>query len=123
MFVKGAQYGFADRLVRRAAPVPHPGCTGPRVVGHVDKLRALPIFAFSAVSHLAPMKKDLIAMVPPALPRPDVVLVTGIMELAAAAGLLFEATRFWAAWGLMLLLMRYFRQTLSAARRGVGARW
>jgi uncharacterized membrane protein len=47
------------------------------------------MFAFTAVSHFAPMKKDLIAMVPPALPRPDViVLVTGIMELAGAAGLL-----------------------------------
>jgi uncharacterized membrane protein len=69
------------------------------------------------------MKKDLIAMVPPALPRPDViVLVTGIMELAAAAGLLLEATRFWAAWGLILLLIAMFPANVSAVRRGVGIR-
>ena len=28
------------------------------------------MFVFTAVSHFAPMKKDLIAMVPPNLPRP-----------------------------------------------------
>jgi uncharacterized membrane protein len=80
-------------------------------------------FIFTSVSHFAPMKKDLIAMVPPVLPRPDViVLLTGIMELAAAAGLLFEATRFWAAWGLILLLIAMFPANVSAARRGVGIR-
>src|SRR5215467_12730605 len=60
------------------------------------------MFVFTAVSHFAPMRKDLIAMVPPSFPRPDLlVFVTGVMELAGAAGLLFASTRFWAVCGLI----------------------
>src|SRR6266478_5069059 len=63
------------------------------------------MFLFTSVSHFAPMKKDLIAMVPPGFPRPDLlVLATGVLELAGAAGLLIEATRLWAACGLILLM-------------------
>lgn len=81
------------------------------------------MFTFTAISHFAPMKKDLIAMVPPALPRPDLlVLLTGILELAGAAGLLFESTRPWAAWGLILLLVAMFPANVNAARRGVQLR-
>jgi len=76
------------------------------------------MFLFTAVSHFAPMKKDLIAMVPPSLPRPDVlVFVTGLAELAGAAGLMFPPTRFWAAWGLIALLVAMFPANVSAARR------
>ena len=55
--------------------------------------------------------------------RPDLlVLLTGVLELAGAAGLLFEATRYWAAWGLILLLAAMFPANVSAARRGVQLR-
>src|SRR5262249_1903843 len=58
------------------------------------------MFLFTATSHFTTMKKDLIAMVPPRLPRPDfLVLLTGIAEMAGAIGLLIPATRYWAAWG------------------------
>jgi uncharacterized membrane protein len=81
------------------------------------------MFVFTAVSHFAPMKKDLIAMVPPAFPRPDVlVFVTGVLELAGAAGLLFEATRFWAACGLILLMLAMLPANVSAARRKIELR-
>lgn len=81
------------------------------------------MFVFTAVAHWAPMKKDLIAMVPPALPRPDlIVLVTGIAELAGAVGLQLAATRFWAAWGLVVLLVLMLPANVSAARRGVSMR-
>jgi uncharacterized membrane protein len=81
------------------------------------------MFAFTSVSHFAPMKKDLIAMVPPGLPRPDLlVLATGILELAGAAGLLFEPTRFWAACGLIELLAAMLPANVSAARRGIELR-
>ena len=64
------------------------------------------MFLFTAVSHFAPMKTDLIAMVPPGLPRPDLlVLITGLTEVAGAVGLLIPPLRFWAACGLMLLLI------------------
>ena len=78
---------------------------------------------FTAVSHFAPMKKDLIAMVPPSFARPDLlVLATGVLELAGAAGLLFEATRFWAACALILLMIAMLPANVSAARRGLEIR-
>jgi uncharacterized membrane protein len=78
------------------------------------------MFLFTAVAHFAPVKKDLIAMVPPAFPRPDLlVAVTGVLEIAGAVGLLVEATRTWAAWGLIALLVALFPANVSAARRGL----
>jgi len=81
------------------------------------------MFVFTAVAHFAPMKRDLIAMVPPSLPRPDLfVFATGVLELAGAAGLLFEPTRFWAACGLMLLMAAMLPANVSAARRKIELR-
>lgn len=78
------------------------------------------MFVFTAISHFAPMKRDLIAMVPAMLPRPDVlVFVTGVAELAGAIGLLIPATRFWAACGLVALLVLMLPANISAARRGL----
>jgi len=78
------------------------------------------MFFFTAASHFTPMKKDLMAMVPPALPRPDVlVLITGIAELAGAIGLLVPRTTFWAAIGLIALMIAMLPANISAARRGV----
>jgi uncharacterized membrane protein len=78
------------------------------------------MFLFTAISHFAPMKKDLIAMVPPSLPRPDVlVFITGIAEVLGAVGLLISTTRFWAACGLAVLLLAMLPANINAARRGV----
>jgi uncharacterized membrane protein len=91
----------------------------------IDSARAAlaTMFLFSAVSHFVPMRKDLIAMVPPSFPRPDVlVFVAGVAELAGAAGLMYPPTRFWAACGLIALLVAMFPANVSAARRGVQLR-
>jgi uncharacterized membrane protein len=81
------------------------------------------MFVFTAIAHFAPMRRDLIAMVPPGLPRPDLlVFFTGVLELAGAAGLVFEATRPWAAWGLILLMAALFPANVSAARRDIELR-
>ena len=81
------------------------------------------MFLFTAASHFAPMRKDLIAMVPPGLPRPDLlVFFTGVAEFALAVGLMFPSTRFWAACGLMILLALMFPANVSAARRGTRIR-
>ncbi|HEX6464529.1 MAG TPA: DoxX family protein [Vicinamibacterales bacterium] len=81
------------------------------------------MFVFTAISHVAPMRKDLIAMVPPGLPRPDLlVFVTGIAELAGAVGLMFPPTRFWAACGLVTLMVVMLPANVSAARRGTRIR-
>jgi uncharacterized membrane protein len=81
------------------------------------------MFLFTAASHFAPMRKDLIAMVPPGLPRPDLlVFFTGVAEFALAVGLMFPSTRFWAACGLIILLALMFPANVSAARRGTRIR-
>jgi uncharacterized membrane protein len=78
------------------------------------------MFLFTAVSHFAPMKADLIAMVPPGLPRPDLlVFINGLAEVAGAVGLLILPLRFWAACGLILLLIVMLPANVSAARRGI----
>ncbi len=75
------------------------------------------MFFFTGPSHFAPMKEDLIAMVPPALPPPDLlVFMTGLAELGGAIGVLVPALTFWAAWGLLVVMLP---ANISAARRGV----
>ncbi len=79
------------------------------------------MFLFTGIAHFAPaVKKDMVAMVPPSFPNPELlVFLTGILELAGAIGLLFPPTRFWAACGLILLLLAMFPANVSAALRGV----
>jgi uncharacterized membrane protein len=81
------------------------------------------MFLFTAVAHFAPTRKDLIVMVPPSFPRPDLlVTATGIFEAAGAIGLLLPSARFWAACGLILLLLAMFPANVSAAQRGLELR-
>jgi uncharacterized membrane protein len=81
------------------------------------------MFAFTAMSHFAPMRKDLVAMVPPSLPRPELlVFFTGLAELAGAVGLMVRSTTYWAACGLAVLLVLMFPANVSAARRGTRIR-
>jgi uncharacterized membrane protein len=74
------------------------------------------MFLFTAASHFAPMKRDLIAMVPPGLPRPDVlVFLAGLAELAGAVGLLIPSTRRLAAAGLIVLLAAMLPANIAIA--------
>ncbi|MBQ1052408.1 DoxX family protein [Micromonospora sp. C51] len=77
------------------------------------------MFVMTGMVHfVGPRRRDLIAMVPPRLPRPELlVTVTGVLELAGAVGLLVPATARWAAAGLALLLLAMFPANVSAARR------
>lgn len=79
------------------------------------------MFLLGAFAHFQPrLRAELIGMVPPALPRPDLlVTVSGVLELAGAVGLLIPATATWAAIGLLLLLVAMYPANVSAARRGV----
>jgi uncharacterized membrane protein len=48
-------------------------------------------------------------IMPPALPAPQLlVLLSGVAEVAGGLGLLLPATRRWAAWGLLALLVAVF---------------
>ncbi|MFF5051901.1 DoxX family membrane protein [Micromonospora sp. NPDC000663] len=77
------------------------------------------MFVLTGVAHFAGQRRaDLVAMVPPRLPRPDLlVTLTGVLELAGAAGLLVPATARWAAAALGLLMLAMFPANVSAARR------
>ncbi len=57
------------------------------------------MFVLTGIAHFAPpMRRDLIAIVPPQLPAPGLlVTITGVLELLGAAGLLLPATRVAAA--------------------------
>jgi uncharacterized membrane protein len=62
-------------------------------------------------------------MVPPSLRRPDILVFgTGVAELAGAVGLMISSLRFWAALGLILLMVLMLPANVSAARRGVRLR-
>ncbi|MGW3892948.1 DoxX family protein [Micromonospora chokoriensis] len=77
------------------------------------------MFTLTAVAHFVGRRRaDLIAMVPPRLPRPDLlVTATGVLELIGAIGLLVPATARIAASGLALLMLAMFPANVSAARR------
>ncbi|WP_156253180.1 DoxX family protein [Pseudactinotalea terrae] len=79
------------------------------------------MFALTASAHWTQPRRDgLIAIVPPALPRPDLlVTATGVLEIAGAVGLLIPATRTVAAVCLGFLLLAMFPANVRAAR-GVG---
>src|SRR5918997_3845091 len=91
----------------------------------VQRLRAWPValrgglaamFVLTGMSHFVGMRADLIAMVPPALPAPDLlVTITGVLELAGAVGLLLPQTVRWASSGLAVLLVVMFPANVYAA--------
>jgi uncharacterized membrane protein len=75
------------------------------------------IFLLTASAHWGKRRRDLIAMVPTAIPRPDlIVTITGILELLGTAGLLFPATAPAAAVCLAVLLIAMFPANVRAAR-------
>ncbi|MDT5080211.1 MAG: hypothetical protein QOJ80_4848 [Mycobacterium sp.] len=76
------------------------------------------MFVMTGVAHFAPsMRRDMIAIVPPALPAARLlVTVTGVLELLGAAGLLFPPARGAAAACLSLLMLAMFPANVYAAR-------
>jgi uncharacterized membrane protein len=64
-----------------------------------------------------PMRGSLIAIVPPQLPAPGLLVsITGVLELLGAVGLLLPATRVAAAVCLFLLMLAMFPANVYAAR-------
>jgi uncharacterized membrane protein len=76
------------------------------------------MFVLTGVAHFVPpMRRDLIAIVPPRLPAPGwLVTVTGVLELAGAIGLLLPVTRVAAAVCLLLLMLAMFPANIYASR-------
>jgi len=76
------------------------------------------MFVVTGVAHFAPpMRRDLITIVPPRLPKPGLlVTVTGVLELLGAAGLLLPVTRVAAAVCLLVLMLAMFPANVYASR-------
>ncbi|MFE3447782.1 DoxX family protein [Nonomuraea sp. NPDC059194] len=79
------------------------------------------MFVVTGVPHFLPSwRRDFVAMIPAAFPRPALlVTITGVLELAGAAGLLLPPLAPYAAIGLALLMIAMFPANVSAARRGL----
>jgi uncharacterized membrane protein len=76
------------------------------------------MFVMTGVAHFVnPLRRDMIAIVPPRLPEPALLVsVTGVAELLGAAGLLFPPTRMAAAGCLFALMIVMFPANIHAAR-------
>jgi len=76
------------------------------------------MFLLTASAHWGKRRADLIRMVPPAFPRPDLlVTLTGIAELAGVIGMLWTPVTRAASVGLAILLVAIFPANVYAARR------
>ena len=76
------------------------------------------MFVMTGVAHFVPaMRRDMIAIVPPQLPVPGLlVTITGVLELLGAVGLLYPPTRVAAAVCLLGLMLVMFPANVYAAR-------
>jgi uncharacterized membrane protein len=78
------------------------------------------MFLFAASAHWGKRRGDLVAMVPSAFPRPDLIVsVTGVLEILGAVGLLIPAIAPIAAACLAMLLISLFPANIRAAREGL----
>ena len=78
------------------------------------------MFLFTASAHWGKQRADLIAMVPRAFRRPDLIVsATGVLEILGAVGLLIPAIAPLAATCLALLLVALFPANIRAAREGL----
>jgi uncharacterized membrane protein len=76
------------------------------------------MFVFTGVAHFVPRTRtDMLAMVPPTLPMPGLlVTATGALQLAGAAGLLLPTWSRWAAFALAALLVAMFPANIHASK-------
>ncbi|MDT7720258.1 MAG: hypothetical protein QOE94_1269 [Mycobacterium sp.] len=76
------------------------------------------MLVLTAVAHFVPPLRDnLIAIVPPQLPAPGLLVsITGVLEFLGAVGLLVPVTRVAAAVCLLLLMLAMFPANIYAAR-------
>jgi uncharacterized membrane protein len=76
------------------------------------------MFFLTASAHWGKRRSDLIKMVPPIFPRPDIlVTLTGVLEILGAIGLLVPNTARGACICLALLLIAMFPANIHAARQ------
>jgi uncharacterized membrane protein len=82
------------------------------------------MFLLTGGAHFIGMRAELISMVPPGLPDPALLVsITGVLELAGAAGLLLSRTAPLAAGALAALLVVMFPANVYAAVAGIATSW
>ena len=82
------------------------------------------MFLLTGGAHLVGLRGELVEMVPPWLPAPELlVTLTGFAELAGAVGLLWCRTATPAAAGLTLLMILMFPANVYAATSGLATAW
>lgn len=82
------------------------------------------MFLATGSAHFVGMREELIAMVPPSLPEPGLLItVTGVLEILGATGLLWRRTTRTAAIALGLMLIAMFPANVFAATHDLGAEW
>jgi uncharacterized membrane protein len=75
------------------------------------------MFLFTATAHFGKMREDLERMLPPWVPNPRaIVLITGILEIIGALGLIVPETRWLAGLCLILFLIAVFPANVHAAK-------
>jgi uncharacterized membrane protein len=76
------------------------------------------MFVMTGIAHFVnPLRRDMIAIVPPRLPAPGLlVTVTGVLELLGAVGLLYPPTRVAAGACLFVLMVVMFPANVYASR-------
>jgi len=78
------------------------------------------MFVLTASAHWGKRRPDLIRMLPPQFPRPDLlVTISGMLEIAGAIGLVIPSTATAAAICLALLLVALFPANVHAARENL----
>jgi uncharacterized membrane protein len=108
---------FSAFLALKGVGVP-PFAAWPWFIGLRGALAAM--FLLTASAHWGKRRPDLIRMVPPRLPRPDLLVTfTGVAELAGAVGLLLPPLAPWAAGGLAVLLLSLFPANAHAAQENL----
>ena len=96
------------------------GVTAFRDLGFVLRAALGVMFLFTASAHWGTRRRDLIRMVPPVLPRPDLLVTfTGVLEILGASGLFVPITARAACICLMLLLLVLFPANIHAARQNL----
>ena len=75
------------------------------------------MFVFTGIAHFTKTRADLVRMVPPQFPAPELlVTLTGMAEILGAIGLLIPGLARLAAWSLAALLVAMFPANIYAAR-------
>ncbi len=96
------------------------GATPLRDWAAATRLGLAVMFCFTAAAHFNSMRSDMVRMVPPAVPNPELmVTLTGICEVLGAIGLLVPRTRRIAAVALIVFLIAVLPANIHAAQSGV----